>query len=66
VTSFLECFDELVLVLRQNAGEDRELLGMDIVGDRTWRTDEAIKAHRLRDDGCRRGRIASHHHGADA
>ena len=66
VAALLECFDEFVLVLRQDAGEDRELLGMDGVGDRPGRADGAIESHRLRDDGCRRRRIARHHHGADA
>ena len=66
VTALLECFDELVLVLRQDAGEDRELLRVDGVGDRAGRADGAIKSHRLRDDGCRRRRVARHHHGADA
>ena len=66
VTSLLKCFDELVLVLRQNAREDRELLGMDIVRDRAGRADDAINAHRPRDAGCRSGRIASHHHGAES
>jgi hypothetical protein len=32
VAALLERLDELVLVLRQDAGEDRELLGMDASG----------------------------------
>ena len=47
LTSFLECFDELVLILGQDAGEDRELPGMDIVGDRPGWADGAIKSRRF-------------------
>jgi hypothetical protein len=50
VTAFLKGFDEFVLVLRQDAGEDRELLRVDSVGDRAGRAEGAIKSYRLRDD----------------
>ena len=30
--TFLQHFDELLLVLRQNPNEDRELLGLDVMG----------------------------------
>src|SRR3984885_10633376 len=66
VTAFLKGFDEFVLVLRQDAGEDRELLRVDSVGDRAGRAEGAIKSYCLRDDGRRRRRVARHHHGADA
>jgi hypothetical protein len=66
VAAFLKRLDQLVLVLRQHAGEDRELFGMDCVGNRPQRTYGAIKPYRLRDDGRRRRRIAGHHDGADA
>ena len=66
MTAVLKCLDELVLVLGQDTGEDRELLGMDSVGDRPGRTDGAIESHRLRHDGRGRRCIARHHHGAHA
>ena len=66
VAALLERLDELVLVLRQDAGEDRELLGMDAVGDRSGRTDGAVEPHRARHDGGGRRRVARHHHGAHA
>ena len=66
VAALLERLDELVLVLRQHAGEDRELLGMDAVGDRPGRTDRAVEPHRARHDGGGRRRVARHHHGAHA
>ena len=66
MAAVLKRLDELVFVLRQHAGEDRELLGMDGVGDRPGRTDGAVKPHRLRHDGRGRRRVARHHHGAHA
>src|SRR5665647_1775909 len=54
VAALLERFDELVFVLREDAGEDRELLGVDAVGDWTGRTHDTVEPHRVSHDG--RGR----------
>jgi len=48
----------------QNTGEDCEHLGTDNVWDRSRRTNGAIEPHRMSDSGCRRRRVARHHHGA--
>ena len=66
MAALLERLDELVLVLRQHTGEDRELFGADNLGDRPRRRDGAIEPHRVRHDGRRRRRVARHHHGTHA
>lgn len=40
-TTLLERLDELELVFRQDTGEDRELFGLDRIGDRPGRADRA-------------------------
>ncbi len=64
VTGFLERLDELIFVLRQNAGEDRKILEACAVGDRAGRADRSLKPHGMSHDGrcCRR--VPRHHHGA--
>jgi hypothetical protein len=66
MAALLERFDELILVLRQDTGEDRELLGVDAVGDWPRRTDDTIEPHRMSHDGRRHRRVARHHHGTHA
>ena len=64
VAALLERLDEVVLSLRKNAGENREILGANIGGDGPGRTDRSIQAHRASDDRCRRRGVAGHHDGA--
>ena len=66
VPAVLIGLDELELVLRQDAGEDGVVFGMDRFGNRPGRTEGAVEADRPRHDGGRRGRIARHHHRAHA
>src|ERR1700734_3139824 len=42
MTAVLKRFNEFVLILRQYAGEDCELLGVEGIGDRPGRTDSAV------------------------
>ena len=61
MTAVLKRLDQLVLVLRQHAGENRKLLGAHLRGDGPGRADFSVHANIVRDDGRGRRRVAGHH-----
>ena len=66
VAAVLEGLYKFILFFGQNAGEDREFLGLNIVANRARWTNGSGKSDRPRHDrgGCRR--IAGNHHGTHA
>ena len=63
---FLERLNEMVLILRKDSGENREVFRAHTLWNWSGRADSSIESHGSSDDRRSRRRIAGYHDGAHA